>query len=88
MWNLPGPRTELVSPAWAGRFLTTGPPEKPQILFFQVFLLKNVFIIFGWAGSPVAARGLSLVADSRGYCPAVVRGFLIVVSSLIAEHRF
>ena len=28
MWNLPGPGTEPVSPASAGRFLTTGPPGK------------------------------------------------------------
>ena len=29
MWDLPGPEHELVSPALAGGFLTTGPPEKP-----------------------------------------------------------
>ena len=28
MWNLPGPGIELVSPALAGRFLSTVPPEK------------------------------------------------------------
>ena len=28
MWNLPGPGTEPVSPAAAGRFLTAGPPGK------------------------------------------------------------
>ena len=28
MWNLPGPGTEPVAPVLAGRFLTTGPPEK------------------------------------------------------------
>ena len=28
MWDLPGPGTEPVSPALAGRFLTTGPPGK------------------------------------------------------------
>ena len=28
MWNLPGPGMELVSPAVAGGFLTTGPPGK------------------------------------------------------------
>ena len=25
MWDLPGPRTELVSPELPGKFLTTGP---------------------------------------------------------------
>jgi len=28
MWDLPGPGIELMSLALAGRFLTTGPPEK------------------------------------------------------------
>ena len=33
MWNLPGPGIEPVSPALAGRFLTTGPPgESPLLL--------------------------------------------------------
>ena len=30
MWGLPRPGIELVSLALQGRFLTTGPPEKPQ----------------------------------------------------------
>ena len=29
MWDLPGPGHEPVSPALAGEFLTTAPPEKP-----------------------------------------------------------
>ena len=29
MWDLPGPGTELASPALQGGFLTTGPPGKP-----------------------------------------------------------
>ena len=32
MWDLPGPGTEPVSPALAGRFLNTGPPGKSSIL--------------------------------------------------------
>ena len=28
MWDRPGPGIELVSPALAGRFVTTGPPGK------------------------------------------------------------
>ena len=35
MWDLPGPGVEPMSPALAGRFLTTAPPgEAPGILFF------------------------------------------------------
>ena len=33
MWDLPGPGHEPVSPALAGRFLTTVPPGKPLFLF-------------------------------------------------------
>ena len=32
MWNLPGPGTELMSPALAGGFLTTAPPGKSSAL--------------------------------------------------------
>ena len=32
MWDLPGPGLEPVSPALAGRFLTTAPPGKPPVL--------------------------------------------------------
>ena len=34
MWDLPRPGLEPVSPALAGRFSTTAPPGKPQILCF------------------------------------------------------
>ena len=38
MWNLPRPEIEPLSPALAGGFLTTGPPEKrPISLFFKIF---------------------------------------------------
>ena len=34
MWDFPGPGLEPVSPALAGRFLTTAPPGKPNWRFF------------------------------------------------------
>ena len=34
MWDLPGPGLKPVSPALAGRFLTTAPPGKPVWNFF------------------------------------------------------
>ena len=34
----------------------------------------------------VAARGLSLVAESRGYSLVAVCGLLIAVASLVTEH--
>ena len=35
MWYLPGPGLEPMSPALAGRFLTTAPPGKPCSVAFQ-----------------------------------------------------
>ena len=51
--------------------------------FFNLFIL---FIDFWLRWVFVAVRGLSLVAASGGYSVAV-RGFLIAVASLVAEHR-
>ena len=42
-----------------------------------------LFILGAWVF--IAARGLSLVAESRGYSVAVC-GLLIAVASLVAEH--
>ena len=41
LWNLPGPRTEPVSPALAGRFLTTGPPGKTCSSDLVLFFLQS-----------------------------------------------
>ena len=50
MWDLPGPGIEPVSPALAGRFISTVPPGRPMdfifivaILFYFVFSLQNCF---------------------------------------------
>ena len=40
MWDLPRPGLEPVSPALAGRFLTTVPPGKP-LFFFKVLLTDS-----------------------------------------------
>ena len=45
-----------------------------------------VFLIFGCAVF-VAVRAFSLVAESRGCPPVWVQGLLLVVASLIVEHR-
>ena len=36
MWDLPGPGLEPMSPALAGRFLTTAPPGKPRSLSLKI----------------------------------------------------
>jgi len=35
MWDLPIPGIKPMSPALAGRFLTTGPPGKPGTMIFE-----------------------------------------------------
>ena len=35
MWDLPGPELEPVSPALAGRFLTTAPPGKSLLFIYK-----------------------------------------------------
>ena len=56
-----------MSPALAGRFLTTAPPVKPWTFFF--FKKKYLFIyIYSWlCWVFVSVRGLSLVVASRGH---------------------
>ena len=45
MWDLPGPGLEPVSPALAGGFLTTAPPEKPQETYFRKDLKNRLIFI-------------------------------------------
>ena len=42
MWNRPGLGIEPVSPALAGRFLTTGPPGKLGITFSDAFFILDL----------------------------------------------
>ena len=41
MWDLPRPGLEPVSPALAGRFLTTVPPGKPLVGYFYISVSSN-----------------------------------------------
>ena len=45
MWDLPEPGLEPMSPALAGGFLTTAPPEKPHHPLFKKILLLLLFLI-------------------------------------------
>ena len=53
-------------------------------LFFYMYICLLIYFWLCWVF--IAARGLSLVAVSRGYSVAVHR-FLIAVASLAAQHR-
>ena len=46
MWDLPRPGLEPVSPALAGRFSTTAPPEKPLFIYFLNLFLAALCVGF------------------------------------------
>ena len=56
MWDLPGVGLEPVSPALAGRFLTTAPPGKSHVSSFKGCLLLNKNPEF-WQGLEVMVEG-------------------------------
>ena len=45
MWGLPGPGLKPVSPALAGRFLTTVPPGKPRVVYSFYMPLFHLIVI-------------------------------------------
>ena len=44
-WDPPGPGLKRVSPALAGRFLTTAPPGKPPTPFIEETILSPLYIL-------------------------------------------
>ena len=51
MWNLPAPGIELVSPALAVRFLTSGPSGKSSVFYFLLPRnMRLLTLIFGGRG--------------------------------------
>ena len=62
---------------------------QPCLWIRQKTMPKQSFFLFIWlCWVFVAAHGLSLVAVNGGYSLVVECGFLIVVASLLVEHRF
>ena len=57
-------------------------------VFLSSFILVPLSFFFWLRWFFVAARGLSLVAASRGHSSLQRAGFLVVVASLVAEHGF
>ena len=87
MWDLPGPRLEPVSPALAGGFLTIAPPGKSWSRIIIIFLINEFIYLF------LAVFGLHCCTQAFSSCGewgllfVEVCGLLIVVASLVAEHR-
>ena len=67
MWDLPRPGLEPVSPALAGRFLTTAPPGKSLISFLTVL---NVMPLQEPQGTQLAQQ------QQNGPCSFEVKQFL------------
>ena len=55
-----------------------------ESLLWKTFLI--ILFIFGCAGS-LLLHGLSLAVADQGYSLVVVCGLLIVVASIVVEHR-
>ena len=51
------------------------------------FVMCTLLCLFDWHCIFVAARGLSLVAESGRYYLVVVHELLIVMASLVVEHK-
>ena len=45
MWDLPGAGIEPVSPAFAGKFLTTDPLGKSRVFIFKFILMHLLFML-------------------------------------------
>ena len=57
MWDLPRPGIEPMSPALAGRFLTTVPPGQSQFSTFFLLQIYLLIFIFGCVGSSLLHVG-------------------------------
>ena len=68
-WDLPRTRIELVSVALQGRFLTTGPPGKPQFPFSCSALLHNILLVPGFAHSSIGKKKSACNAGNLGSIP-------------------
>ena len=71
MWNLPRPGMEPVSPALAGKFLSTVPPRKPPNEFFgqpsnYLEWVQPTLIILGFPGGSVGKKKSACNAGDIG----------------------
>ena len=81
MWDLPGLGLDPMSPALAGRFLTTVPPGKSLVLYLDFFFN----LCLAELGLYCCAGAFSTCGEQRLLFIAV-RGLLIAVASLVVEH--
>ena len=83
MWDLPGPGLKPVSPALAGRLLTTAPPGKPQCALFIAQATLS------WASNTVVSLmnishlGLLALSKARSYVLCYILSLLQTVSCFL-----
>ena len=80
LWNLLQPGTEPVSLHWQVDSLPPGHYGVWFVLFLFIYLF---LVVLGLCFT----RAFSLAVESGGFSLVVACGFLIVVASLVAEHR-
>ena len=66
------------------QLLLYSPPHFPSSILLKNYLFIFIYFWLHWV--ILAACGLSLVAEIRGYCLVVVCGLLIVMPSAAADH--
>ena len=76
-----------MSPALAGGLLTTAPPGKPYLLIFKInlFICLFIYLFLAMLGLRCCMQAFSSCGE-QGLLFVAVRGLLIVVASLVAEH--
>ena len=93
MWDLPGPGLEPMSPALAGRFLTTAPPGKSSVGFLFISASNNfragvmcvIVVTPGLSACcPLASRAKGPTLDSKELLQA---GLPSSFSSLLCFFR-
>ena len=55
--------------------------------YIHIYMYNYMYICIAMLGLHIAARGLSLFVESGDFSLVVVCGLLIVVVSLLVEHR-
>ena len=81
MWDLPGPGIEPLSPPLAGRFLTTGPPEKSLSYSFngKDLILPLRLLPHPWTETGNYPLFFSVSNFSHVSCSVLLTGFKCII---------
>ena len=75
-WKLPGPGTEPMFPALAGRFLTTGPPGKSTLQFYTRDLRIPKSLVSMRVLEPIPCRYRGTTVLSLSPTPSAKTGYM------------